>query len=529
VRIAMRFFVVLLAAAVVLPVPALAADAWEELRNRPGNDDIFVMVDTSLSMSPSLGGSLVSVKRFLQDLLVRYAKDGDRIIIMTFDSEAHVRGIVPIVERRRDTELLRDVIDGIDARRVIHYDGTYPNLAEVGDGRLTGGGAWTDYCDMWRLSSRVIEKYSEPRHRQLFLLFTDGRPDAPPYRPCNDPGVLSTFSAGLREDRFRMGVVALPTGTSSAEELSGRLSELLQRMPGYEEIRKNTLRVIGFNDSGHRIDGIRREILELISSRVDLLDPPQLALNRHYKINLDTTVTIVNKSRVPRTLALRGAILSLRESQQPIAISVAPAVITLLPGQRGVLTLTKHDFLQQPGEYRGLLAFNFGTASRFDPAVLEFSVTKLTWWQAFGHYVTWAVAALAALLIVILLWVTYVNTFTYAPAKITGHYRGDPYSKPDRYVDVGAKASFGGGGRVPGELFVNAIAPSGTLLRVGANDWKLSWDGMSYDNYLSGLPIAPPGSGDDDAWLFFIDTNRRRTLKGIPAWLRSKLGRTRDA
>src|SRR6185436_7216667 len=207
---------------------------------------------------------------------------------------------------------------------------------------------------------------------------------------------------------------------------------------------------------------------------------------------------------------------------------VAPSTITLLPGQSGTLTISASDILPRAGEYHGSLGFTFGTASRFDPAILGFSATKQTWWQAYGHYVTTALGIVAVLLSLSILWMMYVNTFPYAPARITGQYRGDPYSKPDRYVDVGASASFGGGGTVPGELFVNSRAPSGTLFRSGAVDWKLSWDGASFESYFSGLPVTPPGGDADDAWLFFIDTNRRSTLSGIPGWLRSKLGRTRS-
>ncbi|MFP5247290.1 MAG: hypothetical protein ACLGH0_11400, partial [Thermoanaerobaculia bacterium] len=56
---------------VLLAAVPLAADEWEELRSRPGNDDFFVMVDTSASMAPAAGGSLARVKLFLQDLLAR--------------------------------------------------------------------------------------------------------------------------------------------------------------------------------------------------------------------------------------------------------------------------------------------------------------------------------------------------------------------------------------------------------------------------------------------------------------------------
>jgi hypothetical protein len=399
VRTAEHIFVIALLIALSFHIPPLRADEWEDLRKRPGNDDIFVMVDTSLSMAPSVGGSLTRVKGLLQDLLVRYVKDGDRIIVMTFDSEAHMRGIIPILDRRRDTEVLRDVIDGIDARRVIRYSGTYPKLVEARDGLLTGGGAWTDYCDMWRLSATAIRKYGEPRHRQLFLLFTDGRPEAPLYRPCSDPGVLSAFSAGLNEDRFRMGLIALPGGRSSVQELSTLLKKLVRHMPGYDNIPGNIVRVIDFTDNSHRADGIRREILALIGARIDLVEPAKLTLGAHYKVSMNTRMTVVNRSTVSRAISLRGATLNLIGRGKPIDVAVTPSRITLLPGQSGFLTISAQDFLREPGEYRGTLVFNFGTASRFDPATLELSATKLYWWQAFGGFVTETIAALATLLL----------------------------------------------------------------------------------------------------------------------------------
>lgn len=408
-RTAIRIFVVALVIFLSFHIPPLRADEWEAVRKRPGNDDIFVMVDTSLSMAPSMGGSLTRVKGLLQDLLVRYVKDGDRIVVMTFDSEAYMRSIVPIVDRRRDTEVLRDVIDGIDARRVIRYSGTYPKLVEARDGLLTGGGAWTDYCDMWRLSATAIRKYGEPRHRQLFLLFTDSRPDAPLYRPCSDPGVLSTFSAGLYEDRLRMGLIALPGGTSSVQELSALLTQLVRHMPGYDHVPGNVVRVIDFTENGHGIDDIRRELLALIGARIDLIEPAKLSLGGHYKVNMNMRMTVVNRSTMSRAISLRGATLNLIEGQKPIDVVVTPSRIMLLPGQSGRLTLSAQDFLREPGEYRGTLVFNFGTASRFDPATLELSATKLSWWQAFGGYVTQAIAALATLLLVVLVWMLFFS------------------------------------------------------------------------------------------------------------------------
>jgi hypothetical protein len=402
----MRNFVGSLVIGLSLHPLTIRANDWEELRKRRGNDDIFVMVDTSLSMAPSLGGSLRTVKWFLQDLLVRYVREGDRVIIMTFDSEARVRSVVPILDRPRDVELLRDTIDGIDVHRLVRYSGTYPNLVEARNGPFIGGGAWTDYCEMWRLSATALQRYSQPSHRQLFLLFAGGRPTSPPYRPCSDPGVSSSFWAGLREDRFRMGVLALPSAAGSARELSASLSALLQHMPGYEQTAKRALRFMDLAEEEGPIHALRRDVLDLLNSRVDLVEPASLVLGSHYEVNLNAAITLVNRSNMPRTVTLRGAVLNLGGTARPIAVTVTPSTIVLPPGRPGTFLLAAPDLLQQPGEYRGLLELNFGTGSRFSPAMLEFSATKLSWWQAFGSRVR---RAFPLLLAIALLWTMYGN------------------------------------------------------------------------------------------------------------------------
>src|ERR1044071_288708 len=481
-------------------VVSLRGDEWEELRGRPGNDDIYVMIDTSLSMAPSVGGPLANVKAFLQDLFARYVKDGDRVILMTFDADAHLHGIVPIVDRRRDVELLREVVDGIDVRRTIHYGGTWPDLTELRAGPWTGGGAAADYCEMWRLSSRVLQKYGEPSHRQLFLLFTGGPAEAPAYRPCNDPGAPSVVSLALREHRLRVGVVVL-VSTSRA------LRELFHRMPA---------KVIEFRP----IDDLRRDMLELLNERVDLAQPRSLFLGAHSTIDLHAPLMVVNRSAAEKTITIRNAILHLRDGAV-LHIPVTPSKLTLHPRQSAIFTLARSGLFEIPGDYDGQLVFNFGAGDRFDPAVLAFSATKQTWFEARGRYATWIAVTLIVVLVLMLLWLTFQNTLAYAPATITAHYRGDPLARPCRDLQVGITAPFGGGGAVPGELFVNADAPAGGVFRAGPGDWLLAWDGARFEPYLPGMPAVPPGVRGQE-WQFFMETNRRPTLAGLPAWLRSR-------
>lgn len=494
------------AALLLLAATSLGGDEWDELRRRPGNDDLFVMIDASTSMAPSTDGSLAEVKTFLQDTFARYVKDGDRLILMTYDAEAHVHAVMPFVERRRDVELLRDVLDGIDVRRVIRYGGTWPDLTERRDGPLLGGGASADPCEMWRLAARVIHQYSEPAHRQLFLLVTGGLPNAPAYRPCHDPGVPVAFTAAVRARGIRAGVVV------------ARPSHSID----FLQIPKDSWKSIGFEPTGRRVDRLRGDMLELFNARVDLVQPHALNLGARYAVDPHVPLTVVNRSSTERTIAIRSVHLRLRDGRGPLQIPVTPSAIRLPPWQSTTLVLSLPHLFERPGEYQGELVFEFAPGARFDPSVLVFSVTKQTWLEAFGAYAAWTAVALVVVLTGVILWLALEKTLVFAPATIKGQYRGDPLARPSREVNIGGAAPFGGGGAVAGELFVNAGAPPGLLFRAGADEWRLSWDGETFEPYSSGMPAVSSGSGEDEAWQFFVELNRRRTLAGIPAWVRSK-------
>lgn len=383
---------------VLLVVPLRADDDWEALRHRPWSDDVFVMIDTSSAMDGPRGGSLASIKRFVQDLLGRYVKAGDRVCVMTFDSNARIRSTVSVDEPRRDGEMLREVIDGLDVRPVVRYDGVYPDLVESAGGRTVGGGAWSDYCEMWRLAARAMHAYSDPAHRRLFLLFTATPPNAPPYGQCNDPRATAAFASMLRDDRFRMAVVALPSQGRTADELAARLSDLLKGLAG-DDATATSLRLFSFPEGDRHAGRLREEIRELIGECVELVQPTEVDLGAHYRIDLSTPVMLVNRSRARQRIAIRGATLRSPSTTRPLTLVSRPAEITLLPGQSGTLTVSGADLLSAPGDYRGELVFDFGSASRFYPGVLAFSAAKQTWMQAYGTRVGWAAAVPAVVVL----------------------------------------------------------------------------------------------------------------------------------
>jgi hypothetical protein len=507
----------------------LVANEWDDLRRRPGNDDVFVMVDTSLSMAESMQGTLPDVRRFLQTFVHGYLKEGDRFVLLTFDSEARASTIFNIESRQRDLPLLENLLTGLDARRKIFLSGQFPNFHEVRSDlqgiKLQGGGQYTDYCEMWRVASGALSRFADSRHRQLFLLFTDGLPDAPPYRPCTNPGVLEAFAAGLREDRFRMGVVALPTGNQPADNLARKLSELLARMPGYDDVRSRSgVRVISLENLER--PKLASEILELISARVDLVSPQELRLGDVYHPAINQDLEIVNRSRVSRTIALRGIQLKLSD-RKPLPLAFSPTSIELAPGGAARIKIRSDKLRVQPGGYSGTVEFDFATASRFDPAILPVSFRVLSWWEAYGSIVWITVAIFATLVVILLGWLALQQSFVFAPARVVGRYLEDTEGhQPEVVVSVGGITAFGGGGKLPGELTVSGPAPSGLLRRNGAREWELEFTSPAQrpTPYFSNQQVSPQGGGG--AWRFVIYPNSVFTSKGLRPFLSTLIRRS---
>src|SRR5262249_40771612 len=158
--------------------------------------------------------------------------------------------------------------------------------------------------------------------------FTDGEPDAPPYRPCANPEVLSTFADNVRSDRFRLGVVALPTGDKSADALAVRLARLLASIGDDQATNaKNTFRIIKYRDGPDPTQSIREQIRELISSRLDLIAPRVIDLGERRHHRLSQEFTVVNKSRVLREIEIATA--ELHFDQIKVPVTVTPSTIRI--------------------------------------------------------------------------------------------------------------------------------------------------------------------------------------------------------
>lgn len=488
------------------------------MRGRAGNDDLFIMVDSSLSMSEAAGGIMPQVRNFLAELFTNYLKTGDRVIVMTFDSEARYTSVVD-VRSERDTALLESLARGLDSRRAIYLQSGGGSLQEVPrntPGALPGGGMWTDYCAMWQLAEDAMRRYSDPRHRQLFLLFTDGEPEAPPYRPCERPDVLEAFAAGVRHDQFRFGVVALPTGDEESDRLARRLEELLRSISTDAATRAHqSFRVISY-DRERGMRSVRQQVDDLLRSRVDLA-PTELQLAAAHRPNLDETFTLTNRSKVTRTVRVPAATLSIGPLRQQLAVT--PAEVKIAAGSTATIRVTREELELPPGAHAGTLDFQFDGPSRFTPNIVSVSVRKMTWWEAYGPLMTTIVAAFAFLLAAILATIVYRRSLAFAPAQVEARY-GNSRPFPVRSVNIGEPVAFGGGGAIDGELFVDRTnVPRGLLIRSGVDDWQVSWEeGANTREYSPGATVHPDPHASE-GWKFLVTLNDRHTLGGLWKWL----------
>jgi len=209
----------------VLPLSATLADAAcgaRDLRGRPGNDDLFVFVDSSLSMGPTSFGDWASgdferSRQVLHRLADCYLKRGDFVLVASFDSEVRIEIAKTIVDPERDRALLRRQIDGLGPTRPRYWE-RRPGR-ELGPERATGersrrwvvgGSLHTDLVAALENLDEMLGLYRQPDHRQTVLLFTDGRHDPPEFVTGDDDPSLLLPSPSAD---FSLGVVVLSGGS----------------------------------------------------------------------------------------------------------------------------------------------------------------------------------------------------------------------------------------------------------------------------------------------------------------------------
>lgn len=390
----------------LLPLGAFAAPCpgLSGQRERPGNDDLFIFIDSSMSMGPaSFGryahGYMEPVKQILTQLADCYLKTGDFVLIGTFDAEARIETAQEIRVPERDLATLREEISALGPSRPRYWDrkglGNRGPERDRGEdpAQIVGGSLRTDLGEMLALARRTIEQYSSPSHRQLILLFTDGEHDPPEYSRYRNAQIrLEDFFPRLGAARHKLGLVILPDGSGTIDE--SRLLRLIESWDPRNELRNGgALASITPNVQDPKKTLID-PIYDLLRSRIDLVAPRDLDLGDQVRPRIQEEAKVHNGTRIVRTVKLKGAYFESSSGEQ-VALEISPAELVLQPGKTASFSISG-DLKDLPnGPYKGLLIFEPDSAVMFAPLEVPVHGRKVSFIEAYG----WELLLSAALLL----------------------------------------------------------------------------------------------------------------------------------
>lgn len=375
----------------------------EKWRQRPGNDDLFVVIDASLSMGPtSFGpwalGYFDPVRQALHQLAACYLKAGDFVLVGTFDSEARIEIAQEIRLPERDLATLHAQLDALGPSRPRYWrrssDGTRGAevaLAIPGQDLVLGGSLRTDLGSGLTLAKESLERYRQPGHRQLLLLFTDGRHEAPEYSPYYRKAVsLEDFFPNAGVGRHRLGLVAMPGQDGQVDPL---IAALAAKWGAESKGRVALLPIAG--EAGEAKLG--EEILELLTKRIDLVRPRDpLDLGRQVTPRIDHEFAVKNLSGVKERISLGQIRFELGGGDTVSVLTVDPTVLILGP-QETVSFQVRGDLEGvASGKFNGTLRIDFAEATTFEPSVLWVKGERVAWLEAHWRLVLCAFLAAAA-------------------------------------------------------------------------------------------------------------------------------------
>lgn len=497
-------------------------------RQRPGNDDLFIFLDSSLSMGPtSFGpwarGYFDPVRKVLHQLADCYLKEGDFVLVATFDSEARVDIAQEIRRPQRDLETLHAQIEGLGPSRPRYWerqaDGSRgPEVAFPNPGRnlIVGGSLRTDLGIMLDLARRSLEKYRQPDHRQLVLLFTDGEHDPPEFSPYRNRNIrLDDFFPQAGVGRHRFGLVAFPNS-------EGRLDPALQQLVDNWGAKPDApVEVMKVSDRAGA-KPLFEQIFQLINRRIDLLAPEFLDLGRQVSPEIDQELGVKNLSPAAQKVRLRQAVFVLdRSPETPIPLEVEPGELLVGAGETVPIRVRGEIQGLEKGAYIGTIRFEFDGPIRFDPAQVAVRGSRVPWLEAYWRPLVTIVVLIAAA-------VAAVVWFRRRPVWVvmTWSRGAEVQVAPSRALAVGKTLRFGsvpkGGLHVdgPGRIL-------GTLWRRGIDDYRIAW---SHEAALTGPPSddwPPLASGqehpigtDGKEWVAFYIQKTRAEAQELAKGLR---------
>lgn len=485
----------------VLSAPGAAKDcaAWpgaDAAEPRLGRDDVFVFVDSSLSMGPRSFGSwatgyMAEARSLLRELVDCHLREGDFVLVSTFDSEARIE-IAKEVRSPRDLETLRLQIDALEPTRARYYRGleggrpiaeaTPPVPGRPAVGTVLGGSWKTDLGAMTDLAIRLLRDHSDADHRQIVLFFTDGAHDPPSFSPFDEPvGLDAVLDEELLARRnLQIGVVRVPSvADADADADRDILRRLVEQLdPDGRWRRGGSLALLepaGDDPSRSFAAGLA----ELLRLRLVLAGPPEIDLEQSVRPRIGHRLEIRNETRLDRQVEIAAARFEGADGAR-LVLDVEPALLELAAGETAELRISGDLDSSGLGELDGSLVIDFAGPVGFHPRRVPVRGEHLSWWAEHGWMAGLALAFVPIALAAFVAW-------RRRPQWIALLWTDGDVVRASRPRRIGVGQGMKFGDRGMGGLAVDGPESRlGEVRREGVDEYVFAFDHLYLDTDSSG-------------------------------------------
>lgn len=416
------------AVSILVSAAALGAEAddCERLRSLPGNDDIVVMVDTSLSTIPIID----EIRSQLAAFVECYVKQGDFVVIASFDATSQLEIAGRILDRERDLPILVEQIGSLTPRREICWRRENGALEESRCDQATrrqGGGWKTDLGAMMEQLQHVLAEMHTPENRRFVAIYTDGRHDPPDWSPHQSvPSLPEIFEkTGFRDILLggtHLGLIA----TSS--EAAGILEQVAETMDPDRALR-NRRRLAVQPDAG---EGMTESVRRLIDSHVFLypdedVEVRRLELGKLWRRELEREFVLHNRTPSQQKVVVEKirAVLTGPDGKVDEVAAAGPFEWTVDGGEQ----LRARVRIDLPGEargdYSGRLLFEVSSGTSLSPPFVEVEYESVGFWDAHPglRLAAWIVSLLLVLALGAWLLRWYLRAIAPRPIYVDCTYR----------------------------------------------------------------------------------------------------------
>jgi hypothetical protein len=347
-------------------MPAQEQDICEKLKNRPGNDDIVIMVDTSLSMIHLID----DIRKQLKDFFQCYIKKGDFIILGTFDSHCRIQFSMKVLKPETDLKLLNLQVDSITPRRKIYYQQRGGQWKETAQPTTrVGGGMFTNLGEMINTVSKVLREFQTPENRKFLLIYTDAINDPPAYIRESKIN-LQDFFRGIKTEDIKLGLVACDQASYD------RLKQLINVIDSSGQWKKsNKVKVI-----------TPQTIIDpkLMGSDVWLESPISISPGTVWTPVIDTDIVLHNRMGIDVNIEIKQIHIefkTLTGELIKIPLEQTPKKLAIKAESKFTFPIKKELPRQDIGEYSGRVVFDITSAVRVVPPYIPFQYTQATFCQ----------------------------------------------------------------------------------------------------------------------------------------------------